>query len=95
MSRTKKGQVMNNDIKLKPCPFCGGMNLYYATGRFYGVECADCGARLGGYNTEEEAAEAWNTRAEVKESDVSTQSTDADDVSKKIREIDMSNIWWR
>ena len=28
-------------------------------------------------------------------SDISTQSTDADDVSKKIRETDMSNIWWR
>ena len=28
-------------------------------------------------------------------SDMSTQSTDATDVSKKIREMDMSNIWWR
>lgn len=28
-------------------------------------------------------------------SDMSTQSTDAADVSKKIREMDMSNIWWR
>lgn len=28
-------------------------------------------------------------------SDISTQSTDAADVSKKIREMDMSNIWWR
>ena len=87
---------MNNDIKLKPCPFCGGMNLYYAEGRFYAVECADCGGKVvGAYRTKEEAAEAWNTRAKVKESDMSTQSTDADDVSKKIRETDMSNIWWR
>ena len=28
-------------------------------------------------------------------SNMSTQSTDAEDVSKKIRETDMSNIWWR
>ena len=28
-------------------------------------------------------------------SDMPTQSTDADDVLKKIRETDMSNIWWR
>ena len=28
-------------------------------------------------------------------SDMSTQSTDAADVSKKVREMDMSNIWWR
>ena len=28
-------------------------------------------------------------------SDMSTQSTDAADVSKKIREMDMRNVWWR
>nr|DAF29333.1 MAG TPA: restriction alleviation protein [Caudoviricetes sp.] len=49
--------------KLKPCPFCGGMNLYYAAGRFYAVECSDCGAKVvGAFRTEEEAAEAWNNR---------------------------------
>lgn len=54
---------MNTDIKLKPCPFCGGTNLYYAAGRFYAVECADYGGKIvGAYRTEEEAAEAWNTR---------------------------------
>lgn len=54
---------MSNDIKLKPCPFCGGMNLYYAEERFYAVECADCGGKMvGAYRTKEEAAEAWNTR---------------------------------
>ena len=47
--------------KLKPCPFCGGMNLYYVAGRFYGVECSDCGAKVvGAFRTEEEVAEAWN-----------------------------------
>lgn len=53
---------MNNDIKLKPCPFCGGTELYYFRGKFYALECAHCGARLGAYKTGEEAAEAWNTR---------------------------------
>lgn len=54
---------MNNNIELKPCPFCGGMNLYYETGRFFGVECADCGGKIvGAYRTVEEAADAWNTR---------------------------------
>ena len=54
---------MNNDIELKPCPFCGGMNLYYAEGRFFGVECADCGGKIvGAFMTVEETAEAWNTR---------------------------------
>lgn len=37
----------------------------------------------------------WNTRSKLKESDLSTQSTDAADVSKKIREMDMRNVWWR
>lgn len=56
---------MNNDIKLKPCPFCGGMNLYYAEERFYAVGCLDCGGKaVGAYRTEEEAAAAWNTRKE-------------------------------
>lgn len=53
---------MNNDIKLKPCPFCGGTELYFFRGKFYALECAHCGARLGAYKTEEEVAEAWNTR---------------------------------
>lgn len=52
---------MDNDIKLKPCPFCGGMNLYYGKERFYSVGCIDCGGKVvGAYRTEEEAAEAWN-----------------------------------
>ena len=55
---------MNNDIKLKPCPFCGGTKLYYFKGKSYGLECAHCGAGLSGYKTKEEAAEAWNTRKE-------------------------------
>lgn len=87
---------MGNNIKLKPCPFCGGMNLYCAEERFYAVGCLDCGGKIvGAYRTGKEAAEAWNTRAKVKESDVPTQSTDAADVSKKIREMDMRNVWWR
>ena len=52
--------------ELKPCPFCGGMNLYYAAGRFYAVECSDCGAKVvGAFRTEEEAAEAWNRRVQL------------------------------
>lgn len=87
---------MNNDIKLKPCPFCGGNELYYFKRRFYAVECGACGGKVvGAFRTKEDAAQAWNIRAKVNESDVSTQSTDDAKVSKKIRETDMSNIWWR
>lgn len=53
------------NFELKPCPFCGGMNLYYAEGMFYAVECADCGGKVvGAYRTEEEAVEAWNRRVQ-------------------------------
>ena len=45
--------------------------------------CPFCGGKvLGAFRTKKEAIEAWNTRAKVKKSDVSTQSTDVCDVSK-------------
>lgn len=57
---------MSEETKLKPCPFCGGTNLYYAAGRFYAVECADCGGKVvGTFKTTEEAADAWNTRSQA------------------------------
>lgn len=63
-------------IELKPCPFCGGeatMSSYTYSlsglGTQYKVECEghDCPAQPTvdwHYWTAEEAAEAWNTRAE-------------------------------
>lgn len=63
-------------IELKPCPFCGGepiMSSYTyslsGAGIQYKVECErhDCPAQPTvdwHYWTAEEAAEAWNTRAE-------------------------------
>ena len=51
---------------LKPCPFCGGEaqcseDLRFHISWFY---CPGCGAASGYRNTEAEAIEAWNTRAE-------------------------------
>lgn len=57
-------------IELKPCPFCGGKNVYigknYLAQHF--VRCPDCGAVVWGRDSEEEisekdAAKAWNRRA--------------------------------
>ena len=57
--------------KIKPCPFCGGENVETSykdtfSGDFRrGVYCADCcGGVYPYYDTEAEAVEAWNTRAE-------------------------------
>lgn len=64
------------NIELKPCPFCGGeaemidVKAYISPRKrtIYRVECKkgiECPGMPGtcGYDTEREAAAAWNTRA--------------------------------
>ncbi|MBO7685477.1 MAG: Lar family restriction alleviation protein [Kiritimatiellae bacterium] len=56
------------EISLKPCPFCGGEARFASnmTGSDYWVLCRKCGAIQPVFtnrnHTEQEAAEAWNTR---------------------------------
>lgn len=53
--------------KLKPCPFCGGEKVrfaYLGTTESHAICCENCGAESNEFDTEEEAIEAWNTRAE-------------------------------
>ena len=62
--------------KLKPCPFCNGKAFsYYIKPHKHGlvgmpdyngggfVECSSCGVALSG-ETEEQAKEKWNRRAD-------------------------------
>ena len=57
-----------SEIKLKPCPFCGGeaqVMRFPRCDRKYVVICGNelCYASIGNYSvTKEEAIQAWNTR---------------------------------
>lgn len=62
--------MTDNEIKLKPCPFCGGEATLYV-GNFDVVRCVTpckivclCGVSTGVCRTKEEAIEAWNRRAD-------------------------------
>lgn len=48
-----------SEIKLKPCPFCGGGAAIGRHGDNYFVECCQCGARTWFYANAKKAAEAW------------------------------------
>ena len=67
--RELKGEKRMNE--LKPCPFCGGTNLYvdgydHTAGKRWRVVCLDCMATvdLGWVQQKYRAIEAWNRRAE-------------------------------
>lgn len=51
---------------LKPCPFCGGEAQTLRNGSWWFVACKSpfC-CDMGMFDTEAEAIEAWNTRAEL------------------------------
>ena len=56
---------MNNDIKLKPCPFCGGRAIIDGCDdTLWIVICKECNASIGYKETEQEAIDAWNSRVQ-------------------------------
>lgn len=62
-----------DEIKLKPCPFCGGPaeivdNSRYDPGTYF-VSCWDCGAQTDYEHGKELAAERWNGRVESNDRD--------------------------
>lgn len=49
----------------KPCPFCGSSDITLRSEPFWNlfvVSCHHCYVQNRGYETEEEAVEAWNKR---------------------------------
>ena len=71
-ARAAKGERMMD--KLKPCPFCGGQQLYDNIGvhydesglsdvrYFYSVVCINCGCRTASFEQKLNAIESWNRR---------------------------------
>lgn len=54
-----------SDIKLKPCPFCGGHRvvlLRFNYGRNYAAKCMECGAFGESGISKIQAVTQWNTR---------------------------------
>lgn len=61
--------VINDKVKkLSPCPFCEAENakihMPFSAEDIYFIQCNSCGCRTAGFDTPEEATEAWNRRAE-------------------------------
>ena len=58
------------DEPLKPCPFCGGIDIYesIAVLEYYGpeyrVNCKNCNGMAGTLDSDTAAAKSWNTRPE-------------------------------
>lgn len=58
----KDGVEKVNEVKLKPCPFCGGeAEITTRIGKCYAI-CKGCGAVAAGAGTIDDAAKAWNKR---------------------------------
>ena len=60
--------ITDAQIKLKPCPFCGGMGHFefddtHVAPYGHSVTCDSCAASSGSYRSVTRAAESWNTRA--------------------------------
>jgi len=69
--------MQDRDIKLKPCPFCGGeadVDTYYSNNGFfdkptkiYKVFCQDCLCQTDEEYIKDKAIKVWNTRVQESE----------------------------
>ena len=83
-----------SEIKLKPCPFCGGearINKGHSRlAEWYTVSCSKCHVtQTVRYIKPEKAIEAWNTRA-----DADIRAKTIDDCMNEIREYAINAYDW-
>lgn len=63
-----EGEIQMSEIKLKPCPFCGGKaEIFYWQGYINdechsNLTCTTCGVGFHDVLSEEDAFKAWNKR---------------------------------
>lgn len=48
--------------EIKPCPFCGNIDIEVFFQDAAGVQCINCEALIFGHGSEEKAIQAWNKR---------------------------------
>lgn len=87
---------MSDELKLKPCPFCGGEAFAHMLGneiaKGYYIACDECGAKTIVFGYEADAIEAWNRRAEPEQKNQKTAlsvqvKADFDDMKDLLEDI--------
>lgn len=101
------GIMSKSNIKLKPCPFCGGepsFGMSVSGDRHIFVCCPDCLASSNSLapcgDTEEDAAELWNKRTQPKQAPTPKKYYSDDQITKTcfeackfMRDIKVGSVW--
>ena len=56
-------ELINMEVELKPCPFCGAQAAAIWGVELYRAVCPKCGSKTDCHDTQQQAADVWNRRA--------------------------------